>query len=95
MSQKELLVKIWNLITDIQVNLLMRLKRRLENVERNEMESAESLETNDAQVWGREFERCKKKNNWTLDDIDKDLMVAWFANAMAAQEFADQRRKDA
>ncbi len=49
------------------------------------------LETNDAMVWAEEFERCKKKNNWTLDDIDESLMLAWFANAFAAQEFKMSR----
>jgi len=34
-----------------------------------------------------EFQKSKKKNKWTLDDIDEGLMIAWFANAMAAQEF--------
>ena len=45
------------------------------------------LETTDAVVWAKEFERCKKTNNWTLEDIDEGLMICWFANAFTAQEF--------
>ena len=55
--------------------------------------ASELLETNDAAIWAAEFERCKQKNNWTLDDIDESLMIGWFANAMAAQEFKDNRGK--
>ena len=50
---------------------------------------AELLETNDAMIWAKEFVKCKKKNVWTLKDIDEALMVGWFANAMVAQEFVD------
>ena len=53
------------------------------------MKTSKLLETNDAMVCAKEFVECKKKNKWTLDDIDEALMVGWFANAMAAQEFAD------
>jgi len=49
------------------------------------------LATNDAMVWAVEFCKTKKKINWSLEDIDEGLMVGWFANAMAAQEFADKR----
>lgn len=45
------------------------------------------LGTTDAKVWAEEFERHKQDNNWTIDDIDEDLMLCWFANAMTAQEF--------
>ena len=45
------------------------------------------LATTDAMVWAEEFVKIKNKQNWTLSDIDEGLMVAWFANAMAAQEF--------
>jgi hypothetical protein len=47
------------------------------------------LETTDPVVWAKEFIRYKKKNKWKLEDIDEALMVGWFANAMAAQEFED------
>ena len=49
------------------------------------------LSTNDAMVWAEEFVRIKEKNGWTLEDIDEGLMVAWFANAMAAQELAEAK----
>jgi len=49
------------------------------------------LETTDAMVWAKEFVRTKNRMKWTLDDIDEGLMVGWFANAMAAQEFKDTR----
>jgi hypothetical protein len=52
------------------------------------MEASELLQTNDAQVWAQEFMACKAKNGWSLEHIDEGLMIAWFANAMAAQEFA-------
>jgi len=48
------------------------------------------LETTDATVWAAEFERLKKKNRWTLEQIDPDLMVGWFANAMCAQMDKDR-----
>ena len=50
------------------------------------------LETNDAMVWAEEFARIGRENNWTLEDIDEGLMVSWFANAMCAQEFKDEKR---
>jgi hypothetical protein len=49
------------------------------------------LETTDAMVWAEEFVRLKIKNKWTLESIDEGLMLAWFANAMSAQEFEDCR----
>ena len=52
------------------------------------MEASELLQTNDAQVWAQEFMACRAKNGWSLEGIDEGLMIAWFANAMAAQEFA-------
>lgn len=51
------------------------------------------LSSTDAMQWAREFERCKRENNWSLDDIDVNLMVGWFANAMAAQESEDNRER--
>lgn len=44
------------------------------------------LQTNNAMTWAEEFVRIKKEKGWTLEDIEEGLMVAWFANAMAAQE---------
>ena len=54
------------------------------------MKKVNLLETNDTQVWAKEFVKCKRKNKWTLDDIDESLMIAWFANAMTAQKFANK-----
>jgi hypothetical protein len=48
----------------------------------------ELLETNDAMVWAEEFIRLFGDRR---DEIDEGLMVAWFANAMAAQVMASQR----
>jgi len=45
------------------------------------------LKTNDAKVWAERFVQIKKEKKWTIDDIDESLMLGWFANAMAAQEF--------
>jgi hypothetical protein len=53
------------------------------------------LETTDALVWAKEFERIKKENNWTLDQIDAELMLGWFANAMCAQMDKDRAELDA
>ena len=55
------------------------------------MKTSKLLEINDAQIWAIEFIKCKEKNNWALEDIDVDLMIGWFANAMAAQEFKDNK----
>ena len=38
----------------------------------------------DAQVWAKYFMETKEKNNWSIKDIDEELMIAWFANAMMA-----------
>ncbi len=38
----------------------------------------------DAQAWARFFLETLKEQNWTIEDIDEDLMIAWFANAMMA-----------
>lgn len=58
------------------------------------MDTVELLEskTNDAQKWAEAFIECKNRNTWTLEDIDARLMVGWFANAMAAQEYVDKNR---
>lgn len=49
------------------------------------------LSTTDAFIWAKAFVSNKIKNKWSLDDIDEDLIVTWFANAMAAQEFHDEK----
>lgn len=49
------------------------------------------LDTTDAVIWAKEFVRIKKEKNWTLDSIDEQLMISWFANAMFAQELKDQK----
>ena len=48
--------------------------------------------TTDAMKWAETFVDCKIKNNWELKDINEGLMVGWFANAMAAQEYMDKKR---
>ena len=55
------------------------------------MRVVDLLQTTDAMVWAKEFVRICKTAGWTLEDIDKGLMVGWFANAMGAQEMADRR----
>ncbi len=50
------------------------------------MTQGELRRTIDAKVWAAEFERHKKENCWTLDDIDEGLMISWFANAMMAAQ---------
>lgn len=52
------------------------------------MKDSELLQTNDAMLWAKEFVRMKEAKNWTLGDMEEGLMVCWFANAMAAQEFS-------
>ncbi len=67
-------------------------KQTIEILPNGEIRSVDLLQTNDAAVWAAEFERCKRKNGWTIDDIDEGLMIGWFANAMAAQEFSERTR---
>ena len=55
-------------------------------------EKIDLLDTTDASLWAKEFVRYKVKNNWSIDDIDEGLMLAWFANAMFTQEMADDRK---
>jgi hypothetical protein len=55
------------------------------------MAEVDLLGTTDAMVWAQEFVRILKKQEWSLEDIDEGLMVGWFANAMAAQEFRDRK----
>lgn len=38
----------------------------------------------DAAAWARFFMETKERQGWTIEDIDEDLMIAWFANAMMA-----------
>ena len=48
-------------------------------------EETTNLHSNpDAQVWAKYFMETKEKNNWSIKDIDEELMIAWFANAMMA-----------
>ncbi len=42
------------------------------------------LGTTDAIKWADEFKKAKVNNNWSLDDIDDDLMICWFSNAFMA-----------
>lgn len=55
------------------------------------MKDTKLLQTNDAMVWAEEFVRIKKEQAWNLEDIEEGLMVAWFANAMVAQDMATNR----
>jgi hypothetical protein len=52
------------------------------------------LGTNDAMVWAEEFVRIMNRMDWDILDIDEGLMVCWFANAMAAQEAVDDKKKN-
>ncbi len=58
-------------------------------VSMSEISNAELLETTDCTVWAKAFVEALKRNSWTIEDIDEDLMMAWFANAFVAQEFED------
>jgi len=40
--------------------------------------------TPDAKIWAKYFMEIKGKNNWKIEDIDEELMLGWFANAMMA-----------
>ena len=58
-----------------------------ENEMENEKKTEETLNLHsnpDAQVWAKYFMETKEKNNWSIKDIDEELMIAWFANAMMA-----------
>lgn len=50
------------------------------------------LSTNDAMVWAEQFVKTCREHN--IDPVNGDdpegFMVAWFANAMAAQEIEDR-----
>lgn len=44
-----------------------------------------SIHTNPSgQAWAKFFMETKNASNWTIDQIDEDLMIGWFANAMMA-----------
>jgi hypothetical protein len=48
------------------------------------------LETNDAHIWAQEFVLYNR--DYLQPDIDwEGLMIGWFANAMAAQEYVDKK----
>jgi len=38
------------------------------------------MNTPDAATWAEAFIQAKLDNNWSRDDIDKELMISWFAN---------------
>ena len=38
----------------------------------------------DAQAWAKFFMATVKEKEWCIDDIDENLMLGWFANAMMA-----------
>jgi hypothetical protein len=48
----------------------------------------------DALVWAEQFIAHKEKLNWSLEDIDEGLMLAWFASAMMAMHDHVKRRED-
>lgn len=56
--------------------------------------------TNDAKVWAEAFLAVIKKNHPSFaassqfnEILDEGWLIGWFANAMAAQEFKDQKKK--
>jgi len=56
--------------------------------------------TNDAKVWAEAFLSVIKKNYPSFaaspqfnEILDEGWLIGWFANAMAAQEFKDQKKK--
>jgi len=51
-------------------------------------------ESMDAKVWAEQFVKHKKDNNWTLEDIDEDLMVTWFANALCTAHVQMRRQME-
>ena len=38
----------------------------------------------DAMAWAKFFIATKEDQSWSLEDIDEELMLTWFANAMMA-----------
>ena len=44
-----------------------------------------SIHTNPSgQAWAKFFMETKAKSNWAIDQINEELMIGWFANAMMA-----------
>ena len=41
-------------------------------------------QSTDAMVWAEKFVETKKACGWSVEKIDENLMVAWFANYWAA-----------
>jgi hypothetical protein len=54
------------------------------------MSEAELLDTTDARVWADEFN--KRAINLGYPKMDDGWLIAWFANAMFAQEMATRRK---
>lgn len=50
------------------------------------------LESVDAVEWASSFVRTMHEQGWSINDIDEGLMIAWFANCMAAQEDHDDAK---
>ena len=52
-----------------------------------------SIHTNPSgAAWAKFFIETKEKCGWTAEDIDEELMIGWFANAMMAMH--DHLRPD-
>jgi len=54
----------------------------------------------DAKVCAEAFEEHKRRNRWSIDDIDQGLMISWFANVIMAVHDSmhreqEQQRSDA
>lgn len=47
----------------------------------------------DAKAWAEFFMKTAKEQNWSIKDIDEELMLGWFANAMMARHDYDFRQK--
>ena len=56
------------------------------------MDPRELYSTTDAHVWAKEFIRMKNLHNF---DIDEDLMIGWFANAIETGRSAGIREASA
>jgi hypothetical protein len=53
------------------------------------MTEVELLETTDARIWAEEFNKVAIKLGYPK--MDEGWLIAWFANAMCAQEMATRR----
>jgi len=51
-------------------------------------------ESTDAMGWAEAFVEHKQRNNWSIDEIDADLMVSWFANAMMRMSDSKQAENE-